>query len=587
MKLSCLTILMIHALICKPSAQVQSLMERLPDFSYAGYHKAAELPADAHALGYKVYNVKDYGAVGDGKTNDRQALLRCCEAMLKERSTTGIKETAIEIHVGTSTICPEVNAILYFPEGEYLLLEESDFKDGVARPIRFHLSNFIIKGAGRDKTRLIMAAPGCPGPMDYGGKNGKQLWDGTPLFDICGWVTGTVSKNAVAIATGSCLANGRDLHVSDASQFHAGDWIMVECNIKDKDYVLKETGWTESVYENFVGEIKKYGGPEHFRARMGYLIAKEGVHVQEFHQIESIDGDCLHLCECMQHSVDSGYEFRIHAFHPIHESGIEDMTFVGNAPENYYHHGGYYGTKADDMLPKEQWWIYDSGYIAVTFYRGVDCWARRMGFDSMIEGVTFCQSANCSAYDLEFFGHPGHSTARSYSATNIFIGAVWDRTKDSLGSGYCHATGVNKRASGTVIWRSHWGPGSSFESHCDQPRNTLFDCCDGGLYAQLRFGGSFNRFPHHMKGLVMWNFNCTYSPYETIRWWGDANVINPVFVGLHGAAPEFPTGGMEAAADISRGKAVKPESLYEYQLKKRFGKLPSWIKELKKIAVKE
>ena len=53
----------------------------LLDFSYAGYHHGTELPVDekdvnvlAQKLGYKVYNVCDYGAVPDDGKSDRKAL---------------------------------------------------------------------------------------------------------------------------------------------------------------------------------------------------------------------------------------------------------------------------------------------------------------------------------------------------------------------------------------------------------------------------------------------------------------------------------------------------------------------------------
>ena len=49
----------------------------LLDFSYAGYMHGEMAPAEAAALGYKVYNVTDYGAIPNDGKSDRAAFLAC------------------------------------------------------------------------------------------------------------------------------------------------------------------------------------------------------------------------------------------------------------------------------------------------------------------------------------------------------------------------------------------------------------------------------------------------------------------------------------------------------------------------------
>ena len=57
----------------------------LLDYSYAGYKHGEEAPADVWGLGYKVYNVVDYGADPTGVRSSRGALA----ALLKELKLSG------------------------------------------------------------------------------------------------------------------------------------------------------------------------------------------------------------------------------------------------------------------------------------------------------------------------------------------------------------------------------------------------------------------------------------------------------------------------------------------------------------------
>ena len=125
----------------------------LLDFSYAGYNHGLSLPTDgdvetlAKQLGYKIYNVCDYGAVPDDGKSDRDALLKVIKA------------------IGNSN--PNANAIIYFPEGEFILhsidddtyeVQENGSKKQVSNRIDISMGHLIIKGAGRDKTTLTMTA---------------------------------------------------------------------------------------------------------------------------------------------------------------------------------------------------------------------------------------------------------------------------------------------------------------------------------------------------------------------------------------------------------------------------------------------
>ncbi|MCP4200631.1 MAG: hypothetical protein GY769_01695 [bacterium] len=87
---------------------------RLPDFSYAGYRAGNEPIPDVPV----VANVKDFGATGDGVTDDSWAFLQA------------IEETS--------------NGAILIPAGRYL----------ITRPLLIGKSNLVLRGESRDSTVL-------------------------------------------------------------------------------------------------------------------------------------------------------------------------------------------------------------------------------------------------------------------------------------------------------------------------------------------------------------------------------------------------------------------------------------------------
>jgi hypothetical protein len=98
------------------SGERWSPQSRLPDFSRAGYHNG-ERPIPDIAV---VANVKDFGAVGDGTTDDTQSFLKAIDAT-------------------------DEGAIL-IPEGRYV----------ITATLHIRKSRIVLKGEGPDKTILYM-----------------------------------------------------------------------------------------------------------------------------------------------------------------------------------------------------------------------------------------------------------------------------------------------------------------------------------------------------------------------------------------------------------------------------------------------
>ena len=454
----------------------------LLDFSYAGYHHGTELPVDekdvnvlAKKLGYKVYNVCEYGAIPNDGLSDRKAL-----------------EDIID-KIGRGKL--NANAIIYFPEGEYILHSKDDNTTNAetgkesSNTLNLVMGHVIIKGAGRDKTFLTMEDPMLP-------TDPKVMYSSPKMISIRH--NGGKDNLQLAKVTGSAKKGDMSIEVDDASQLKVGDWVKLILLNNDKK-VIEE-------------ELKPYK----VQNSMTTLINK-GVHVVDRHQIKAIDGKRVIFEEPIMHAVNPTYGWDIKTYAHYEEVGVEDLTFKGKAKKNFHHHAG---------------WQDDGAYKPLDFMRQVNSWVRRVDFVSISECMTFSECANCLFLDSEISGNRGHSSVRMQYSARGFIGKVWDHSNGYLNDdknfteykenlGQYHACGISKQSIGNVIWQCHWGDDSCFESHATQPRASLFDQCCGG-FMQFRMGGDKKELPNHLDDLTMWNFNClATNPNDPVpfNWW--------------------------------------------------------------------
>ena len=522
----------------------------LLDFSYAGYHHGTELPVDerdvnvlAKKLGYKVYNVCDYGAVPNDGKSDRKAL----EDIINK--------------IGRGK--PNAKAIIYFPEGEYILHSKDDNTTNAetgkesSNTLNLVMGHVIIKGAGRDKTFLTMEDPMLP-------TDPKVMYSSPKMISIRH--NGGKDNLQLAKVTGSAKKGDMSIEVDDVSQLKVGDWVKLTLLNNDKK-VIEE-------------ELKPYK----LQSSMTTLINK-GVHVVDRHQIKAIDGKRVIFEEPIMHAVNPTYGWDIKTYAHYEEVGVEDLTFKGKAKKKFHHHAG---------------WQDDGAYKPLDFMRQVNSWVRRVDYVSISECMTFSECANCLFLDSEISGNRGHSSVRMQYSARGFIGKVWDHSNGYLNDdkefteykenlGQYHACGISKQSIGNVIWQCHWGDDSCFESHATQPRASLFDQCCGG-FMQFRMGGDKKELPNHMDDLTMWNFNClATNPNDPVpfNWWiynestGWYKTLPPTFVGFHGKNVNFKEDEMKL--NENQGKEVLPGSLYEAQLSRRLGSTPQWLIDAKNI----
>lgn len=528
----------------------------LLDYSYAGYNHGETAPAESY--GYKVYDVTDYGAVPNDGKSDREAFLKAVEAAVGK---------APEIKGGNIAFpsVEKANAIVYFPAGEFILHNAEDDVDGVSQCIVIRSGNFILKGAGMDRTRILMDAPNQPTDPNVMYSSPEMIllahWSGLSSFTVPATVTMPAGKGSF------------EATVASTSGIAPGDWVCLYVKNKDTDYVDAELA------------------PYSSQKKESWSIVKDGVEVIDYHQVKSVDGNTVTFVEPIMHEVDPEREWEIKKYPHYSEVGVEDLTFAGKAKDRFGHHAS---------------WEDDGAYKPISMNRLTNSWIRRVRFESTSEACSITNSANVSAYSIEFTGNRGHAAVRSAASSRVFIGATEDHTAGYLVNNstgvletYCdnagnyHAVGVSKQAMGTVLWRNAWGEDSCFESHATQPRATLIDCCSGG-WMRWRQGGDADQVPNHLNDLTVWNFYATNANLsgtdgltdinENFIWW-DSNslwwkILPPVIVGFHGPAGTH-FNEEQVKLNESEGSPVWPESLYEAQLKKRLGSVPGWLQALK------
>ncbi|MCM1199119.1 MAG: DUF4955 domain-containing protein [Clostridium sp.] len=501
------------------------------DFSYAGYHHGECLPQETEGRGWKIFDVTEYGAIPNDGKSDREAFMKAILAATGKNGN------------------PFADAVIYFPEGEYILHTSEDDVDGRSSAIDIHGGHLVVKGAGRGRTVLVMQDP-CnladPPKMWTSPFMLKFSHRGKPVK-----LSGIVEDSPEGTFS---------VKVESAAGINPGDYVCL--NLTDNSPELIEK------------ELAPYG----FEEQMTDFV-RQGVKVRDYHKVRSVKGNKVTFYEPLLHEVDAKYSWAVYTCPNYSEVGVEDLTFRGNAKDRFVHHGS---------------WQDDGAFKIIRFEDVTDGWIRRCDFVSVSEGVCLRDCANCSAYDITFTGNRGHSSVYTEESSRSFVGAIGDWTSGAVandpdtwreGTGQWHATGGSKPDMGNVFWRNSWGNDACFQCHATQPRATLIDCCKGG-WVDYRQGGAADQCPNHLADLVIWNFESTV-PYEKGEWiwWSKTDVyqkfLPPVIVGFHGEKCDFVQ--EQCAADAFHGTAVEPESLYEWQLKKRLGRLPGWVDELKNV----
>ena len=482
--------------------------------------------------------------------------------LLKELKLSGRSDA------GANLANANARAVIYFPEGRFVLHNDDDnvvdptsanqkYTDSKgnnrSEEIFIRGGYFVLKGAGRGKTTLVMDTPNLP-------NNSEQMWSSPMMINI----KHNSGLSDLTTVTGDAARGTFSVEVASAAGIGKGDWVCLSLSNNDPTLVAQELA------------------PHRVEGNMTDI---QTITVEDYHQVASVSGNRVTFAEPIMYAVEAKWGWKIRKYPHYEHVGVEDLTFEGRSKENFGHHAS---------------WEDDGAYKPLNMMRLTDSWIRRVDFRGVSEALSIVSSANCSAYDIEISGNRGHSGVRSQSSSRIFIGKVCDRSRGQAVSppytstgyfenaGQYHASGVSNTSLGAVLWNNTWGDDAFFESHSRQPRATLVDRCTGG-FVQWRFGGDETNVPNHLGDLTIWNLNATRAAHdfgaEPFKWWLSSDkwwkTMPPIIVGFHGAAVTFDESAEQVKYLESNGAAVEPLSLYEAQLRQRLGYVPAWLNSLK------
>lgn len=164
-----------------------SPQSRLPDFSYAGYHRGeTPLPTRSAAV-----DVKSFGAVGDGVADDTAAFQKAIEAAKGK--------------------------VIRVPAGRYLITDFLTIRD----------SGTVLQGASPEESVLVFTTPLNTikpnwGATTTGDRTSNYSWSGGFLQ-----VLGSFPQPALAKVNGSAKRGDRALAVSACEKFKVGDEVVL------------------------------------------------------------------------------------------------------------------------------------------------------------------------------------------------------------------------------------------------------------------------------------------------------------------------------------------------------------------------
>lgn len=249
------------------SGEKWSPESRLPDFSYAGYHCGEkELPKVARGV-----SVKDFGAKGDGKTDDT-------EAFLKAIST--VKQGAIEI-----------------PPGRYRITKILEIK----RP------NLVLRGVSPERSVLHFPVTLHDVKPNWGATTGGQKTSNYSWSGGFVWVQGSYRQKTLATIVGEAKRGARSLQVSSTKEIQPGQ--RVEIYQSDN----ADNSLAAHLYSNEPGDTAKLNGRTH-----ASLVCR----------VLKVAGDRIEFDRSLRFDVQAAWKPQVRSFDPsVTEVGIENLTF--------------------------------------------------------------------------------------------------------------------------------------------------------------------------------------------------------------------------------------------------------------------
>ena len=418
----------------------------------------------------------------------------------------------------------EKGGVVFFPPGQYDTLTSSDTNFD---RIRIPGSNIILRGSGAEG-----ANNGGTTIKMHNDILNNRGWEVT-LFSTR-WINWGGSSST--LIKGSFPKGTMYFDVEDVSGLNNPEFININAE------GLFGDDWDQH------SAISEDDMPRQF------LIKDNGIAVSEFHEVDRIEGNRIYVKAPVLTHLNSSFKVSSRNLHT--GIGFEDLHIDGNMTEPYQH-------TIQDSRGAIQLWL------------TAHSWVRRCRFSNTTSAImfenTYCNSAISNVVD----GNATHYSIVVSVSTYCFVGFLEDYTNN----GMQHGTNVGGRTVGTTYWRIGGKSMTGPDGHGGQPRITLFD-----NYRSVdhdRSSGTYRNLPHHLDGYVRWN-NTTNSN-ETYDLWTWDEVGKRVTI-TQGSLIGYKSLGGSIPRDAyfeGFGTRVSPDSLYEAQLQRRLGILPTWVDAIK------
>ncbi len=294
---------------------------RLPDFSYAGYHRGEKALPDLP----QTNNVKDFGAIGDGVSDDTLAI----QAAIKATKSGAV----------------------FLPPGRYLI---SDF-------LRIKRSGVVLRGAGPDKSVLWFPR----GLAELHPKNSSTSTGETASgysFNG-GFITleGNYNSRQIARIVATASRGDYEVEVNDTAGLSVGQSVLVA--VQD----AKDRSLATYLYSGDPGDIS----------------GAKRLDTQMVMKVEGIDGNRVRFDRVLRFETRAAWKPEIRSFNPtLTESGVEGLGF--EFPSTPY--GGHFkeaGANAIELRDVHHCWVRN-----VRIHNG-DLGINLVANGNTITGVTF------------------------------------------------------------------------------------------------------------------------------------------------------------------------------------------------------
>jgi hypothetical protein len=325
---------------------------RLPDFSFAGYHFGESQPPHVS----QVADVKQFGAAGDGVSDDSQAFL--------------------------DAIARTERGAIFVPPGRYL----------IRQILWIHKPNLVIRGAGREQSVLVFDRP-----LEHIRPDMSRTTEGRPTSNYS-WLGGFIwTKGEKQLPGGQRITSEakrfeKSFTVEDPAVFRAGQRVRVQVS-DDPAH-----GLIDHVYCGDTGPAGKMYQP---------------ARTQIVSRIAAIEGNRITLERPLRFDLRAIWLPTISAYKPtVYEVGVEDLGFeFPNEPyQGHFTELGYNAIAFNDCadcwcrnirITNADSGIYLTGDFCSASNILIDCVRQDFKGDTGHHGVTMGQDCLIENFDFQ------------------------------------------------------------------------------------------------------------------------------------------------------------------------------------------